>query len=214
MPSGTPRYLRANVRLGGLHDREEHEADHAAGVIAAGGCHRVHDPGGMHHLRATGTAAATTRPSPAIADGAAPGGEGGVWRLPAHESGDAGGSAHLRAHRAHAVVDPGAEGRIRRAPAHEPDNAGAGHLRANAAPAVTQPSAGEPVRRASSHDSETGAVRTMPAAVQQEPETHVRASPATDPEASSHVRAKRAHEAIDPGGSRSLRAMPARVIDP
>ena len=68
MLSGSPRYLRANLRLGGMHDREEHEADHAASVIAAGGCHRVHDPGGAHHLRATGTAV-TTRPSPATADG-------------------------------------------------------------------------------------------------------------------------------------------------
>ncbi|HEY4471342.1 MAG TPA: DUF4157 domain-containing protein, partial [Stellaceae bacterium] len=172
MLSGSPRYLRANIRLGGLHDHEEHEADHAASVLAAGGRHRVHDPGGVHHLRATGTAT-TTRPSPAAADGVRP--------MAAHAAGDAGGSGGLRPMPAEAVVDPGAEGRVRRAPGHE---------------------------------SETGPVRAMPATIQREAEKHVRASPVTHPDASGHRHAKPAHEAADPGGAHSLRAMPARVIDP
>jgi len=37
-PTGSPRYLRASLKLGGLHDPEEHEAEHASGVISSGGC--------------------------------------------------------------------------------------------------------------------------------------------------------------------------------
>src|SRR5215831_312365 len=50
--AGTPRYLRPSLKLGGLHDPEEREAEHAAGVVAAGGRYKVKDPGGSDHLRA------------------------------------------------------------------------------------------------------------------------------------------------------------------
>jgi hypothetical protein len=52
--SASPRSLRASVRLGGLHDPEEREAEHAAGLIAAGGRFQVRGPGGSGHLRAAG----------------------------------------------------------------------------------------------------------------------------------------------------------------
>ena len=191
MLSGSPRYLRANIRLGGLQDREEHEADHAASTITAGGCHQVRDPGGTHNLRAAGPAARTRS-----------------------ESATAGG-ARLRASSVHAVVDPGAEGRIRRAAAPEPDKSdGSGHLRAS--PAHVDPDAEGRVRRAPGHESEVGSARAMPAAGEREPEKRIRASspPANDPAASGQMHAKPTQEAADPGGARSLRAMPARVVDP
>ncbi|HVZ08886.1 eCIS core domain-containing protein [Rhodopila sp.] len=60
---GSPRYLRAGVRLGGTHDPEEHEAEQAASTISAGGCHRVVDPGGSANLRATGASGAASTPA-------------------------------------------------------------------------------------------------------------------------------------------------------
>jgi hypothetical protein len=57
--TASPRYLRASVRLGGLHDPEEHEAERAASTISAGGCHQVVDPGGATNLRAAEVAAAS-----------------------------------------------------------------------------------------------------------------------------------------------------------
>ena len=54
--AATPRYMRASLKLGGLNDPEEHEAEHAASVIASGGCYQVRDPGGSTHLRAAGAA--------------------------------------------------------------------------------------------------------------------------------------------------------------
>ena len=89
-PTAAPRYLRASVQLGGLHDPEEHEADRAAGVIAAGGRYQVHDPGGSCHLRAADATAGNTRRKDA--DG-------------------------VRAAVTPPVKDPGAAGRIRSAPA-------------------------------------------------------------------------------------------------
>ena len=58
MLTASPRYLRASVRLGGLHDPEEHEAERAASTISAGGCHQVVDPGGSANLRAAEAARA------------------------------------------------------------------------------------------------------------------------------------------------------------
>ncbi len=54
--AATPRYLRASLKLGGVNDPEEHEAKHAASVIAGGGCYQVVDPGGSTHLRAASAA--------------------------------------------------------------------------------------------------------------------------------------------------------------
>src|SRR5271167_3199618 len=50
--AATPRYLQASLKLGGVNDPEEHEAEHAARVVASGGCYGVIDPGGSSHLRA------------------------------------------------------------------------------------------------------------------------------------------------------------------
>jgi hypothetical protein len=50
--AATPRYLRASMKLGDVNDPEEHEAEHAASVIASGGCYQLVDPGGSTHLRA------------------------------------------------------------------------------------------------------------------------------------------------------------------
>jgi hypothetical protein len=50
-PKGAPRDLHASLKIGGTHDPQEHEAEHAARVVAAGGQYRVHDPGGSTHLR-------------------------------------------------------------------------------------------------------------------------------------------------------------------
>jgi hypothetical protein len=86
--SGTPRYLRASLVVGGVNDPEEHEAEHAARVVAGGGQYQVRDPGGGAHLRAA--------VAPPVTD---PGAEGRVRRSVAAE-----------------VVDPGAAGRVRRAP--------------------------------------------------------------------------------------------------
>ncbi len=109
---GTPRYLRASLKLGGVHDPEEREAEHASGVIASGGCYKVHDPGGSAHLRAEADHK-QVRPAsaPRIVD---PGAEGQVRRAIAAP-----------------VVDPGAAGRVRRAPAQQiHDPGGSAGLRA------------------------------------------------------------------------------------
>ena len=123
MLAGSPRYLRSSVRLGGLHDPQEHEAERAASTISSGGCHQVHDPGGSGHLRATG--AEMTRAEPGavrpMTPVTRPGTEGGVRRAAAHEASDPGGAQHLRATPAHRVIDPGAEGQVRRSPAHAGD---------------------------------------------------------------------------------------------
>jgi hypothetical protein len=119
-PAATPRYLRPSLRLGGLNDPEEHEAEHAAGVIASGGCYRVRDPGGSQHLRAasdpphatkTRTAAMPETPmrTAVAAPVTDPGAAGRVRRTV-----DLGGSHRLRAAAAR-VTDPGASGQVRRA---------------------------------------------------------------------------------------------------
>ena len=54
--AATPRYLRASLKLGGVNDPEEHEAERAASVIASGGSCQVVDPGGSTHLRAASAA--------------------------------------------------------------------------------------------------------------------------------------------------------------
>jgi hypothetical protein len=84
--SGSPRYLRASLRVGGVNDPEERQAEHAASVIASGGQYKVHDPGGSGSLRAA--------VAPPVAD---PGAEGRIRRAVAP-----------------AVTDPG--GSVRRAP--------------------------------------------------------------------------------------------------
>jgi hypothetical protein len=118
-PAGSPRYLRASLKLGGLHDPEEHEAEHASGVIASGGCYKVKDPGGSEHLRAE---ADPKKVRTAIAPPVA----------------DPGASARVRRAVAPPVVDPGAGGRVRRAAAQRvPDPGGSAGLRAaHAAEAV------------------------------------------------------------------------------
>jgi hypothetical protein len=90
MLTASPRYLRASVRLGGLHDPEEHEAERAASTISAGGCHQVVDPGGSANLRAAETRATSAhhdqvRPSgPAtVVDPGATRGRSGRHRQPA-----------------------------------------------------------------------------------------------------------------------------------
>src|ERR1700733_8564187 len=97
MLTASPRYLRASVRLGGLRDPEEHEAERAASTISAGGCHQVVDPGGSTNLRAAEATATAVRHDQA---------------RPAAQS---------------MVVDPGASGRIRRAPMHEATDPGGTH---------------------------------------------------------------------------------------
>jgi hypothetical protein len=90
--SGGPRYLRASLAVGSVNDPEEHEAEHAARVVAGGGQYKVRDPGGGAHLRALA--------APPVTD---PGAEGRVRRMAVPE-----------------VVDPAAAGRIRRAAAAPP----------------------------------------------------------------------------------------------
>ena len=138
MANAAPRYLQAGVQLGGLHDPQEHEAEHAAGVIAAGGQYQVRDPGGSGHLRAA-----------PVVD---PGASGRIMRTPAAQQPAA------RPVVAHPVIDPGASGQIRRAAAHaaEPSLAPAGGeaMRRTAAPdpgGARHPTAAhapDPVRRA------------------------------------------------------------------
>src|ERR1700733_8067333 len=94
MLTASPRYLRASVRLGGLHDPEEHEAERAASTISAGGCHQVVDPGGSANLRAAEGATAAVR----------------------HDQ--------VRPAAQQMVVDPGASGRVRRGPTHEATDPG------------------------------------------------------------------------------------------
>jgi hypothetical protein len=126
-PTAAPRYLQASsVRLGGLHDPEEHEAEHAAGVIAAGGHYQVRDPGGSCHLRAAVT--------PPVKD---PGADGRIKRTPATQQPvtqpviaprvvDIGASGRIRSSPAdpatvhRAVVDPSGAAHVRTAPANEP----------------------------------------------------------------------------------------------
>jgi hypothetical protein len=93
--SGAPRYLQASLRVGGVNDPEERQAEQAASVIASGGQYKVHDPGGSASLRAAA--------APPVAD---PGAAGRVRRLAAPP-----------------VTDPG--GTIRRAPAASPGAADA-----------------------------------------------------------------------------------------
>ncbi len=109
---GSPRYLSASLKLGGVHDPEEREAEHAAGVVAAGGCYKVKDPGGSDHLRAEADPK-HVRPAavPRVVD---PGAEGRVRRAVAPP-----------------VVDPGAAGRVRRTMAQRVrDPGGSASLRA------------------------------------------------------------------------------------
>ena len=102
MANASPRDLQAGVKLGGIHDPEEHEAEHAAGVISAGGHYQVRDPGGSCHLRA----------APVID----PGASGRIKRTPAAQQPMAQPAA--RPVVSHPVVDPGASGQIRRVAAH------------------------------------------------------------------------------------------------
>ena len=94
MLGASPRYLRASIRLGGRHDPEEREAERAASTIVAGGSHRVLDPGGSTHLRATGSDAtgrheADQPCTPAVVD---PGASGRVRRAATHKAVDPGDS--------------------------------------------------------------------------------------------------------------------------
>jgi len=170
-PAAIPRYLRPSLKLGGLNDPEEHEAEHAASVIAGGGHYRVRDPGGSDHLRAAhdahGAAAAGQAPiraavAPAVLDdgasgrvrrAAAPPDSGGASHLRAapdphageplrKTSSEASGHAPIRAAVAPPVLDDGASGRVRRT-AMPLDAGGTSHLRA-----THDPHGAEPLRRA------------------------------------------------------------------
>ncbi len=184
--AATPRYLRASMKLGGVNDPEEHEAEHAASVIASGGCYQVRDPGGSTHLRA---ASATEEPAhrpvrkmgadgaahepirKAHADGAAhepirkmaaQGAAHEPTRRMATE-----GAAHgpIRAAIAPPVLDIGASGRMRRAVAPPILDPGAsGRIRSAAAPpplAGLSHDAAQKIERARG-----SATRPLPPAVQ------------------------------------------------
>jgi hypothetical protein len=102
--AGAPRYLKASLRVGGVNDPEEREAEHAASVVASGGRYQVRDPGGGTHLRASDKekpAPVRALAAPPVVD---PGAEGRVRRAPV----------------ANEVVDPGASGRVRRMATPEP----------------------------------------------------------------------------------------------
>jgi hypothetical protein len=183
--SATPRYLRASIKLGGVNDPEEHEAEHAASVIASGGCYQVRDPGGSTHLRAAGAAAAPphepVRKAHAEAAAHEPvrklGAEGAVHEpirtMGAKDSSHepirklgAEGAAHMpiRAAVAPPVLDIGASGRVRRAVAPAILDPGAsGRVRSAAGPAPAGPSrdAGKEIERA-----RAAATRPLPPAVQ------------------------------------------------
>jgi Domain of unknown function (DUF4157) len=96
--TGTPRYMSASVMVGGVHDPEEHEAQHAANVIAAGGSYQVKDPGGRDSLRAdslhtmSGPAAPVQVAAPVLDPGAA----GRIKRAVAAPVTDPGGRESLR----------------------------------------------------------------------------------------------------------------------
>jgi Domain of unknown function (DUF4157) len=146
--SASPRYLRASIRLGGLHDPEERDAERAASTIVAGGCHRVLDPGGSTHLRATGAdapAASAAASTPAVVD---PGASGRVRPAATHEAVDPGGSRSLRASPTSSASDirPRAEPSAEAVRALH-DAGGADHLRAATAPPVIDPGASGRVRR-------------------------------------------------------------------
>lgn len=205
MLSGSPRYLRSSVRLGGLHDPQENEAERAASSISSGGCHQVPDPGGSGHLRATGTEttraeAGAARPRMPVTR---PGTEGGVRYAAAHEATDPGGADHLRAAPAHRVIDPGAEGQVRRAAVHEvADPGGVHHLRATSAHKVVDLGAEGRIRRSPAQAGDGRPVRAMHAG-------------AWADDKREHSQPCVAHAVVDPGGAASLRAMPAPgVTDP
>ncbi len=229
--TASPRYLRASVRLGGLHDPEEHEAERAASTISAGGCHQVVDPGGATNLRAAEVARTSAshdqvRPAmqPAVVD---PGASGRVRRAPAHEAIDPGGIHSLRATMTTAaadkaadgpmdrsvetrataaprdLADPGASERVRRTPVPSVvDPGGTASLRATVAmPQVSDPGASGRIRRTADSAASDGA-------------GHVRATPAADTRSLGHsVVAKRnePHLADDADAEAAQRIEKARV---
>ncbi len=111
-PATTPRYLRPSLKLGGVNDPEEHEAEHAAGVITGGGCYQVHDPGGSMHLRAASPPAAETHTRASPAQGAT---HPPIRAAVAPPLLDPGASGRVRRAVAEPILDPGASGRVRRA---------------------------------------------------------------------------------------------------
>jgi hypothetical protein len=204
MLSGSPRYLRASVRLGGLHDPQEHEAERAASTIPSGGSHQVHDPGGSGSLRATGAEMARAEAGAARSMAAVtrPGSDGGVRCAATHEASDPGGAQHLRAASAHRVIDPGAEGQVRRAVSHEAAEPGGMHYM-HAVPdhRVVYPGAEGRIRRSAAQAGDGQPVRAM----------HTTAWA----DKWQHCEPGVAHRVVDPGGAASLRATPAPgVIDP
>ena len=231
MLTASPRYLRASVRLGGLHDPEEHEAERAASTISAGGCHQVVDPGGSANLRAAKAARAAASHDQARPAGQSmvldPGASGRVRRAPTHEATDPGGVHSLRATTAaaapdkvadapvrrsaetrataapQAVVDPGAAGRVRRTPVPGVvDPGGTASLRATAAPPqVTDPGASGRIRRTADGAASDGA-------------GHVRATPAADTRPLGHTAAAKRdepHRAADADAEAAHRIEKART---
>jgi hypothetical protein len=183
--AATPRYLRASMKLGGVNDPEEHEAEHAASVIASGGCYQVRDPGGSTHLRA---ASATEEPAhkpvrkmgadgaahepvrKAHADGAAHepvrkmAAEGATHEPTRRMATEGAAHGPIRAAIAPPVLDIGASGRVRRAVTPPILDPGAsGRIRSAAGPASPGPShdAAKQIERA-----RAGVTRPLPPAVQ------------------------------------------------
>ena len=141
--AATLRYLRASLKLGGVNDPEEHEAEHAASVIPSGGCYQVIDPGGSTHLRA---ASAIEEPAHKPvrkmgADGAAhepvrkAAAEGAAYEPVRRMATEVAAHGPIRAAVAPPVLDIGASGRVRRAVAPPILDPGAsGRIRSAAGP--------------------------------------------------------------------------------
>ena len=201
MANAAPRYLQAGVQLGGLHDPQEHEAEHAAGVIAAGGQYQVRDPGGSGHLRAA-----------PVVD---PGASGRIMRTPATQQPAA------QPVVAHPVVDPGASGRIMRTPAAQQpaaqpvvahpviDPGASGQIRraaAHAAEPSLAPAGGEAMRRTAAPDP--GGARHPTVAHAPDP---IRRAPADMPRVAPGLLDKQAGARIEQARSAASRPLPATV---
>jgi hypothetical protein len=171
--AGTPRYLRPSLKLGGLHDPEEREAEHAAGVIASGGHYKVKDPGGSDHLRAeVDRGRVRSAVAPRVVD---PGAEGRVRRAVVPPVVDTGASGRVRRAIAprildpgssaslHAMRAPGAETPVRRAMTSAPAlPRAADHARAAAAPSVSDSVGSASPRAMLRKDEVRGAAMGMP----------------------------------------------------
>ena len=157
------------MKLGGANDPEEHEAEHAAKVVASGGCYGVIDPGGSSHLRAASAGDAHPQESvrKTAADHAAHEPARRMTAPAAHETTralapDAGAHPAIRAAVATPVLDPGASGRVRRTVAPPILDPGAsGRIRSAAATPGVSHDATQKIERA-----RAATTRPLPPAVQ------------------------------------------------